>query len=80
MYEVVGMRNVRFDDQKTGQTIDGLKVFAIYEDENVNGVATENFFFGRNKVGYAFDNFRISGHFKVLYNKYGKPDDIEFLD
>lgn len=80
MFEIVGLREVKFDDQRTGQTVDGLKVYATCKEEKVTGLMTEQFFFGRNKFGGLFDMFHINGHFRVFYNKYGKPDDIEIID
>lgn len=78
MYEVVGLKVVNFKDQRTGEQIDGLRVYATCQEDKVIGMATESFFFGRNKFGNLFDEFQLGGHFRVLYNKYGKPDDIEF--
>lgn len=68
---LVGKKDVSF--VKDGQTIEGTKLFFLFNDENVEGQATDSIFCSAR---IDCTNLIIGDEYNVIYNKYGKPTDI----
>lgn len=70
-YRVVGVKRVDFDG-KDGN-VKGVKVYTEADDEKVDGVMTESFWFGADKFPDMQD-LKLDEYINVYYNRYGKVD------
>lgn len=75
-YKVVGVKRVDFDG-KDGK-VKGVKVYAEAEDEKVDGVMTDAFWFGADKFPDV-QGVKLEEYFNVYYNRYGKVDSVCFV-
>lgn len=72
--EIVGIKDTRFTNKETGEHIEGQTVFFEYDDDNVNGVATDKCFLSNKKKIVPVPH--IPAMAELYYNKYGKVDEI----
>lgn len=82
-YEIVGLRNYSFNDEKTNRTIEGTKFFCIYEDEyddELDGYKTISFSIPKRKLNtylpHIGDKLLVSWADKKNY----KVDSIEHIN
>lgn len=69
---VVGLRDVSFDDEKTGRTVSGTSVFYTMEDEHTSGLMAGKMFISAS-VRDSMEYFPAVGdQCWVYYNRYGK--------
>lgn len=74
---VVGRQTVEFTDQKTGNLIQGVKLFLTSTDSNVIGVRTDEVYIQSGKPNYQTAmSLPLNSQIIILRNKYGKYDDM----
>lgn len=74
---VVGLRGVSFDDEKTGRPVNGTSIFFTMEDEHTSGLMAGKMFISAG-VRDGMDYFPAVGdQCWVIYNRYGKPAKFE---
>lgn len=71
--KLVGKRTVDFE--RDGQRISGYRLYWEYPDDHVDGVATDTCFVSDSK-GIDVYALSIGYDYTILYNKYGKVEDI----
>jgi hypothetical protein len=82
MYEIVGKQSVDYTN-KEGNRVQGLRLYVVYEKRNVDGVATETFYFSKSMLaaaGLSDSSFTCGSHINVLYNKYGSVETVSIVD
>lgn len=72
--EIVGIKDTKFKNRETGEVIEGQSVFFEYEDEKVNGLATDKCFLSKAKAIVPVPHLPVDAD--LYYNKYGKVDEI----
>lgn len=70
--KVVGMKLASFTDKKTGEVISYGKIYVTYESKNVTGLQTEEITVKPDMVNMV----KVGQEIDVLYNKYGKVQQI----
>lgn len=75
MYTLVGMKDSGFTGSD-GKQVNGVNLYFTYEDEKVNGVATERVFVHSDRFLKLSFMPEIGGRCDLRYNKYGKISDI----
>lgn len=75
MFEVVGIRNVRFTDRQ-GKQVFGTNYFLHFTDDHIEGVGTEKIWLDRNKCPRPSVEPAVGDLIDVAYDKYGKVRDI----
>ena len=77
MTKLVGKKDVNFVS-KDGTNINGVTLYITYSDPKVDGVVAEKIFVSSTKCDVS--NIPVGAEIKVLYNRFGKVENIEFLD
>ena len=74
--EVLGFENVSFSFND-GHTVNGIYLY-LKDDaaKNVTGIKTERVFLSDSKVASCNYSPRLHSNVRVLYNKYGKVDEV----
>ena len=78
--KVIGYRNVNFKDEQTGKEISGISVYVTCEDDRVIGVMAEKLFLGNRILTDTHYLPSVGDVISVVYNRYGKPDDIVLVE
>ena len=74
---VVGLRGVSFDDEKTGRNVSGTSVFYTMEADNVEGLMAGKIFVSAQQRD-SLDYFpKVGEQCWVDYNRYGKVSRFE---
>lgn len=71
---IQGIKQTRFVNKETGETIEGQSVFFTYEDEKIIGLGTDKCFLTRSKEIVPVPALPCEAN--LYYNKYGKVDEI----
>ncbi len=77
IYNVVGFRLVKFNDQKTNSLIEGYTLFLERTpdpEENIQGIECLKQFISSSYVRYVP---QVGDSIRLIYNKYGKIGAIE---
>ena len=77
MYEVVGKKRVDFKPKGSDDKIDGLTLYVTYEEDKVQGLATDKIFLSTTKFGDMFSDLQVGTLIEISYNKFGKVDGVK---
>lgn len=69
---IVGSRNVRFNDQASGNVISGKTFYYLYSDLNVDGYAPDKVFVNDSYSGIC--PFIVGKRYDVSYDRRGRID------
>lgn len=75
MYECIGKQTVNFKN-KNGEDVTLVKIFANYEEKNIDGFGCE--VFNVNPVKSSL--IEIGDSFEPLYNKFGKVQELRRIE
>jgi len=79
--KILGFENVKFNFND-GRTVQGVYVY-LHDDgapkERVTGMRTERVFLSDAKCGACNFVPKVGDRVKILYNRYGKVDEIQTL-
>lgn len=76
---IVGMQNVNFTDDRTGQQVMGTTFYFTQEKENVTGLASGKMFVSNQKVAGLSYVPKVGDRVRVYFNRYGKPENFELV-
>lgn len=76
-FEVIGYRKVNFQDGD--KTITGMSIFVTSEDDNVTGLSAEKIFLSEKFLSATGYKPLTGERIEIMYNKYGKPDNIKVV-
>lgn len=76
MYEIVGKKRVDFKPKNSDDRVDGLTVYVTYEEDKVQGLATDKIFLSTTKFGDMFSDLKVGTLIEISYNKFGKVDSV----
>lgn len=74
-FTLVGIRIVRFNGSD-GKPVSGVNLYYTYEHEQCEGVCTDRIFLTDDKFSKLSFVPGIGGHFRIIYNRYGKIADV----
>lgn len=70
--KIIGMRDVSFTDNATNKPINGVTLYYIYPDQNVNGAACGKCFVSDSK--FRANPVKLNEEYVILFNQRGKVD------
>lgn len=71
-FVIVGYENVNYKSKKTGNQVEGVRIYLHYLSENVFGFGCESIFVKSE----LFDGLGIDDTIELSYNKYGNISKI----
>lgn len=74
-YELVGIENIDYTN-RTGAHITGTRLHFIFENSKINGTGVEVVFCGGS---VDVSHLKIGDKCRVLYNRFGKVDNIAVI-
>lgn len=74
MYQLCGVQHVHYEN-KQGRAVRGTRLYALFDDERVDGRGTDVFFVSADRVIIP-DNLVVGSLFDVFYDKYGRVSAI----
>lgn len=77
-FKCIGIRQVDFKGND-GNQVSGLNLWLSYEDPHVDGVAVDKIFIPLSRVPRLTFVPDVGASCRVVYNKFGKVHDIEFV-
>lgn len=78
MYKVIGVRASSFKPQDRDETIEGLNLYCVYNDDKIRGFGCERFFVTYRKfVDGVVPN--PEDEIQVTFNRYGKVDSVTVI-
>ena len=75
--QIVGIRGVSFDDEKTGRTVNGTTFFYLMEDDHTSGKLAGKLFISAQLCDSLDYVPNVGDECWVIYNRYGKPAKFE---
>lgn len=75
IFECVGTRAVEFKGSD-GNQVNGLNIFATYEDPQIEGMGVDKFFIASSRMPKLSFIPAVGAYFEVIFNRYGKIADI----
>lgn len=66
-FEIVGYENVKYKSSKTGNMVEGVRLYLHYLNDKIFGVGCETIFVKEE----LFDGLGLGDQIEVSYNKYG---------
>ena len=79
IFECVGIRSVEFQGSD-GNQVNGLNIFATYEDPQIEGMGVDKFFIASSRMPKLSFIPAVGACFEVIFNRYGKIADICRVD
>lgn len=74
-FNLVGIRDTRFMNDKTGEVISGKTIFVTYEEYGVRGLKADKLFLSEKKNLYVPS--QLPAEIDIQFNRYGKIDSID---
>ena len=75
-FKVIGLKGYDFVNDKTGERVQGIKLYLTYTDDKVNGYACDNVNISLAKFD---ENIKPGSSVNVFYNKYGKVEQVQLI-
>lgn len=69
---ITGKKEVKFTNDK-GEAIDGMTVYVLFEEQNVEGLCTDHYFL---KAGTLPKDVKINDMIDITFNRKGKIEAI----
>ena len=71
-FEIVGIELVDYVSKKTGNNVEGYRIYVQFEKENCQGFATDVIFVSKDVLA----NHTVGDEVEILYNKFGRVAEI----
>ncbi|MCQ5129830.1 hypothetical protein NE562_09175 [Butyricicoccus faecihominis] len=68
----LGKGDTSFTDQKTGELVEGMRIFYAYADPHVDGMASAKFFIKKGSQVRLPDGLKPNDSLNLEFNQYGK--------
>lgn len=76
---IVGMQDVNFTDDRTGQQVIGTSFYFTQQKDRVVGVFAGKMFVSNQKVAGLSYVPKVGDRVRVYFNRYGKPENFELV-